>query len=34
MLFDVNPKERREDFYDRDAELSEVLEALSLFLVS
>ncbi len=30
MLFDVNPKERREDFYDRDAELSEVLEALRL----
>ena len=30
MLFDVVPKERREDFYDRDVELSEVLEALRL----
>ena len=30
MLFDVNPKERREDLYDRDAELAEVLRAIGL----
>ncbi|MCD6488342.1 MAG: ATP-binding protein [Desulfurococcales archaeon] len=30
MLFDVVPKERREDFYDRDEELSGILEALRL----
>jgi len=30
MLFDVAPKERRADFYDRHVELNEVLEALRL----
>ena len=30
MLFDVNPKERREDLYDRERELNEVFEALGL----
>ncbi len=30
MLFDVNPKERREDLYDREVELSEILKALKL----
>jgi len=30
MLFDVAPKERREDFYDREGELKEILEALRL----
>ncbi len=30
MLFDVNPKEYREDFYDREEELNSVLEALRL----
>ncbi len=30
MLFDVNPKERREDLYDRERELNEVFEALRL----
>jgi len=30
MLFDVNPKERKEDFYDREKELDEILEALKL----
>ncbi len=30
MLFDVNPKERREDLYDRERELEKVFEALRL----
>ncbi len=30
MLFDINPKERREDLYDREGELGEVVEALRL----
>ncbi len=30
MLFDIAPKERKEDFYNREAELSEILEALRL----
>ena len=30
MLFDVHPKERREDLYDRERELDEVFDALRL----
>ena len=28
MLFDVNPKERKEDLYDRERELNEIFDAL------
>ncbi len=30
MFFDINPKERKEDLYDRETELGEILKALEL----